>query len=287
MITLMPRSAPDQPRRTGAVVALKPATIAKTRLGALPAPIRQRLAIAMALDTLTALAAAVSRLVVVSDQPTLPGILSRAGIAAELRPEPDPSGMNAALAFGAQILRTAGCDQVLACVGDLPALTPEAVRAALAAADDHGESARMYVPDRLGDGTTMLIANGTDLDPRFQGESASAHRDSGAAGLLLGDFPQARTDVDAPDDVAAVIGLGVGRHTAQLIDSQRRRIADYLPVTVAAPAPQPTGDYAVITDTGVRAVLSVTALDAQIRMLRPGQRLHAAAVGEQLISAWM
>lgn len=286
MIAPMPPSVQGQ-SPVGAVVALKPATLAKTRLGALPAPLRERLAIAMALDTLTALAAAVDRLLVVSDEATLPGILARAGIAADRLPEPDPPGMNAALAAGDRRLRATGCDPVLASVGDLPALTAEAVRALLRVADDHAAPARMFVPDRQGEGTAMLIANGVELDPRFQGGSAQAHRDSGAIALPMQDHPQLRADVDAPEDLATVIDLGVGRHTAGLIDPLGRRLADYLPVTVAGPADPATGDHPVITDAGVRTVLPATALDAQIRMLRPGQRLHTATVGDRLTSAWI
>ena len=61
-----------------AVVALKPSEYAKSRLD-LPAPLRRRLAETMALDTLRALAAAVSRVVVVSGQPALASRLTPGG----------------------------------------------------------------------------------------------------------------------------------------------------------------------------------------------------------------
>ncbi|GAB3925364.1 hypothetical protein GCM10027613_38170 [Microlunatus endophyticus] len=107
----------------GSVVALKPAGISKSRLGALPVPLRRRLSRSMALDTLAALAAATDQLVVVGGDPELSVQLHRAGIAARLVPEPEPAGMNAALATGDRLLREQRFTRVLAAVGDLPALT--------------------------------------------------------------------------------------------------------------------------------------------------------------------
>ncbi|QGN33091.1 2-phospho-L-lactate guanylyltransferase [Microlunatus sp. Gsoil 973] len=265
----------------GSVVALKPAAVSKSRLGALVVPLRERLARCMALDTLTALAAATDRLVVVSDDPTLSDQLASVGIDATVVAEPSPDGMNAALSFGDRLLRDRGCGRVLASVGDLPALTGEAVGDLLARTAD---LRRAFVPDHTGYGTTMLIAPAGELNPRFQGASAAAHSRSGAVPVEAID-PRLRSDVDAVDDLAAVIALGVGRHTARLVAGDR--LGSYLAATVADPVPQGSEDYVVISDSGVRARLPAAALDGQIRFLRSGQRLHAVWDRERPISAWL
>ncbi|HEY9290450.1 MAG TPA: 2-phospho-L-lactate guanylyltransferase [Microlunatus sp.] len=274
----------------GGVVALKPAAVGKSRLGVLPVPLRERLALMMALDTLAAVAAATDRLVVITEDPTIPGILAQESIPADLLPEPSNGGMNAALIAGDHALRAGGCDHVLAAVGDLPGLTAEAVTRFLSTVEAQTSAGRAFVPDRSGIGTTVLAASGVELNPLFGGESAAAHRNSGA--VPIGDlpFPGLRSDVDAPEDLPAVIGTGVGRYTASLISPQSGELASYLPVTVAGPLPDhvvdPAAGYQVITDTGVRRELARTALDRRIRLLRPGQRLHAVSAGQTLISAW-
>ena len=59
----------------GAVLALKPTSRAKSRLGSVPDPVRRRLAWTMAVDTLAAVTTAASPVVVVSDQPGLAAAL--------------------------------------------------------------------------------------------------------------------------------------------------------------------------------------------------------------------
>lgn len=265
----------------GAVVALKPAEVSKSRLGALPVPLRRRLARCMALDTLSALATATDQLVVVSDDQTIGSRLQRAGIRALVVPEPDPGGMNEALRLGDQLLLDRGFTRVLAAVGDLPAITADAVRRVL---DRSAELPRAFVADHSGYGTTMLIAAAGALDPRFQGASAQAHRMSGAVPVADPD-PRLTSDVDAVEDLPAVIALGVGPHTAGLVAGDR--IGDYVGVTVAEPAPDRGGDYVVITDAGIRVPLPADILDAEISFLRPGQRLHAVTDGDRLLWAWL
>ena len=62
----------------------------------------------MALDTLRSLADAVPVVLVISDQPALASRLARAGIARRGGSRTAAAGMNAALAYGAGQLRTAG-----------------------------------------------------------------------------------------------------------------------------------------------------------------------------------
>lgn len=265
----------------GSVVALKPAEISKSRLGVLPVPLRRRLAQCMALDTLAALAAATDQLVVVTDDPTVEERLEREAVPALVVGEPTPDGMNAALRFGDQLLRGRGFSTVLGAVGDLPALTADSVRDLL---DRTAGLPRAFVADHTGYGTTMVIARDGELDPRFQGASAQAHRMSGAVPLADPD-PRLTSDVDAVDDLPAVIALGVGPHTASLVSGDQ--LGSYRAATVAGPGPDRTGSYVVITDAGVRMSLPGNLLDPQIRFLRPGQRLHTVGDDHRLLSAWL
>ncbi len=269
-----------------AVVALKRSSVAKSRLGDLPAPLRQRLAEAMAWDTLTVLQQVVGLVVVVGDDPNLPATLRRRGIRAEVVPEPRPAGMNAALRVGDELLRARGRARVLACVGDLPASTVQGLQQVLQAAGAHGGPRRFYVADHSGIGTAVLLADAMPLDPRFQGASAAAHHDSGAVSLTEVAPAGLRRDVDSVADVVAVARLGVGGHTAALLDPATGAVATYRAVTVAA-ADVTAEDLAVITDAGVRLRLPAQVRDPRLRRLRPGQRLHAAAVGDRLVCAWL
>jgi len=209
---------PADPVRRGAVVALKPIERAKSRLGTVADPLRRQLAWAMAVDTLSALSAAVEDVVVVSGQPSLAEQLHHAGLAVIVADEPGPLGMNAALTSGADLLRARGCALVLACVADLPALRASSVRRILAAALSQPRS---YLADASGVGTTMLLAVDTDLEPHFQGPSAAAHLRSGAAALtdeMLGAaLPDARQDVDTEADLSVAADLGLGPATSALL----------------------------------------------------------------------
>jgi 2-phospho-L-lactate guanylyltransferase len=189
---------------------------AKTRLrGAVPASEHDRLVLAMALDTLTAVLACplVHRALVVTDEPAVVTALAEFGVA-RVPDQPD-AGLNAALARGAAL--AAGAPAV-ALTADLPALRPDELAGALAALAGHP---RGYVADAAGTGTAMLAAQaGVELDPRFGPGSARAHAASGAV-RLDGDWPSLRQDVDTPADLAAATALGLGRYTAELVGAAR------------------------------------------------------------------
>jgi len=269
----------------GAVVALKPSEYAKSRLD-LPVPLRQRLAETMALDTLRALTAAVPRVVVVSGQPALASRLGRAGITATVLAEPAEPGMNAALAYGADRLRTDGFRTVLACVGDLPALRAASVRRVLQISR---EAPRAFVADASGLGTTMLVASEVPLMPDFSGPSAARHRASGARPLteeLLGEpLADARRDVDTEADLVSAIALGVGPFTTALVDPATGRLGGYSVVT----ATEWVDDHAqrlAVTAAGRRVVLPDDVLGETVRSARSGQRLHAVIAADRVLSAW-
>lgn len=213
---------------TGAVLALKPLRDAKSRFVGVPDPLRRQLAWCMALDTLTALIGALDRVLVVSQEPSVSTRLAGLGLAAEVLPDPEVGGLNAALAAGAARLDANGCATVVACVADLPALTSAAVQHAVTASVG---AARSFVADHAGVGTTMLIARHSKLHPRFSGASAAAHRATGARSLVetdrAGELSRIRQDVDLPDDLPPAYRLGVGPATRGLCDPATGQLAEH------------------------------------------------------------
>jgi 2-phospho-L-lactate/phosphoenolpyruvate guanylyltransferase len=197
------------------VVPAKRLAGAKTRLresepqpGASVVPVpHEDLVTALVLDTVEAALAAADMVIVVTDEPRLATAATDLGAVAV--PDEPRAGLNAALRHGAA---RAGVRPVAALAGDLPALRPAELAAALAAA-----TARGYVPDAAGTGTTLLAAPaGVPLDPRFGPHSASRHAASGAV-ALLGDWPSLRQDVDTPADLRAAARLGLGPRTTALL----------------------------------------------------------------------
>ena len=94
-----PQHASDDGPRFAALVALKRAEHAKSRLDSMPDPLRRRLAWTMALDTLRALAE-VLPVIVISNQPGLDARLRAERIAARVLAETQLVGVNAALRHG-------------------------------------------------------------------------------------------------------------------------------------------------------------------------------------------
>jgi 2-phospho-L-lactate/phosphoenolpyruvate guanylyltransferase len=268
------------------VLALKPIEHAKSRL-AVPDPLRRRLALTMALDTLSALCRALPHVLVVSDQPALEARLRRTGIAAEVISESGHIGINSALSRGALTLHAQGFTSVLACVGDLPALRPESVLRILDASRSHPRS---FVADASGVGTTMLIAHDVELAPQFQGRSAAAHYASGAVSLseeAIGwPVADARRDVDTEADLVAAIGLGMGPETTALIDHEKGRLGRYELITTTD-WHNADGEALAVTATGRRIALPAEALRGELRHTRLGQRLHAVQADDRVLSAWL
>jgi len=268
--------------RCVALVALKRTDVAKSRLAMVPDPLRRRLAWTMALDTLRALTA-VLPVIVISNQPELAARLSREQISARVLAEPVIAGMNAALRHGEKAAAMAGFSSTLACVGDLPALRPDSIRAVLAAAINGG---RAFVADASGTGTTILIAADTELEPHFQGRSAAGHRESGAVALgaaeLGGPLADARRDVDSDVDLYDAYFIGLGPSTAQLFDSQGR-LGRY--ELIMADEAHPGETQHAVTAGGDRVTIPAGAV--RRGKAGPGQRLHAVVSDSQVLSAWL
>jgi 2-phospho-L-lactate guanylyltransferase len=199
------------------VVPVKRLAVAKTRLGPPYAGIRGDLALAFALDTTRAAlsAPAVRAVVVVTDEPEAAQRLRELG-AVVVADEPD-AGLNPALEHGAVVATEAhpGCGTG-ALSADLPALRADELTAALGRAEG---SASSFVRDAAGTGTTLaLAAPGTALRPAFGPDSARRHVEAGFTEVVGADLESVRLDVDTADDLARARRLGVGPHTARLLE---------------------------------------------------------------------
>jgi 2-phospho-L-lactate guanylyltransferase len=196
------------------VLPLKPLAMAKSRLAAAVGARRPELALAFALDTVTAAlgSPAVARVLVVTSDQRAGEALTEAG-AVVVPDEPD-AGLNAALAHGARRATALfGVGPVAAMSADLPALRAEELSRVLDAARPRG---RAFLADAHGVGTTLLTARGAALTPMFGGASRARHASSGAFEIPLPDVPTVRRDVDTGLDLREALRLGVGQHTATL-----------------------------------------------------------------------
>jgi 2-phospho-L-lactate/phosphoenolpyruvate guanylyltransferase len=203
------------------VVPVKDSASAKSRLHPPPGIRRADLAHAFALDTLTAVAQAVTGAhvhVVTADSGTAS---FAAGLGAWVVQDPG-GGLNGAIRAGLEhVTTTSGDGAAAVLLGDLPTVTPAALSQALQACGRHRTA---FVPDAEGTGTVLLTARALpDLVPAFGTGSALAHaRHSTRLDL---DLPLLRSDVD--DDVALgrAVALGVGPRTAAVLACDCARLA--------------------------------------------------------------
>ena len=198
------------------VVPVKRLDRAKTRLDGPFTAYRKDLALAFALDTVTAALAcpAVAAVLVVTDEDVAATRL--AAIGAEVAGDDPGAGLNPALSHGADLVAGRHPDTSVATLAaDLPALRPADLAVALGRADAHPRS---FVRDAAGTGTTLLLARDpSDLRPSFGTDSATRHAQSGAVELDTRGVESLRADVDRPRDVAAAIAFGVGPATAAVL----------------------------------------------------------------------
>jgi 2-phospho-L-lactate/phosphoenolpyruvate guanylyltransferase len=197
------------PVRWTVLVPVRALPGAKSRLAAtlpitMPGALHADVVAAIRADTLASVhaVAAVSRVVTVADRPGDGVSLVQSS-----------PGLNGALRDAAAFAAARWPDDgVAALVGDLPALQPADLGAALAAAAQY---AAAFVPDRSGTGTTLLTAApGTPLAPRFGAGSAVRHA---AVAVRLAAGPGLRHDVDTAADLADAARLELGPHTAAVL----------------------------------------------------------------------
>jgi 2-phospho-L-lactate guanylyltransferase len=190
------------------VIPVKGTADAKSRLGA-----SASLAEAIALDTAAAVLAAMgsfgpdARVIVVTSAAAAPAF---AALGASIVPDPG-GGLNAAIARG---IAAAGDGPVAVLLGDVPALAPAELAAALSLADGHPLA---MVADADGVGTVLTAAlRGAAHAPAFGEGSRAAHL---AAGYVELDIPLdsgLRRDVDTAEQLRA-LGSRLGPRTAALI----------------------------------------------------------------------
>lgn len=202
------------------IIAVKRLAAAKTRLApVLSAQAREKVVLAMLVDTLTAAAAvpALGSITVIT--PDEVAAAAAAGLGAGVLADPTPDGhgdpLNNAIAAAERSVSERFANLVVL-QGDLPALQARELAEAIAAARQYRRS---FVADRLATGTSALCAFGTPLDPRFGPDSSARHRRSGAI-ELTGAWPGLRCDVDTPADLTAARRLGVGAATARAVAQQ-------------------------------------------------------------------
>jgi 2-phospho-L-lactate/phosphoenolpyruvate guanylyltransferase len=194
------------------VVPVKVLARAKSRLAGLDDGRRARLALAMTMDTVSAVTGspAVGRVIVVTDDGQAREQL--AGLGAIVIGDEPAAGLNPALAFGAAYARSRwpGAGRA-GLAGDLPALQSAEISRALGAA---ALLPQAFVPDAEGAGTTLYAASGgAQFSPSFGPESRAAHRALGAVQLDLPDIAGLRTDVDTLADLRLAAAIGLGPHT--------------------------------------------------------------------------
>lgn len=203
---------------------VKPLARAKSRLSGPAGPHRERLALAIATDTVSAVlrSSRVEGVVVVTDDPVAAPELAALG--AIIVPDEPDDGLNPALVHGAAEARRLAPERAVGALSaDLPSLRPAELTRVLDAA---AAVPNAFVPDAAGVGTTLYTARPDAVfTPAFGLESRARHRDGGARELALDDVPSVRRDVDTIDDLHAALELGVGPRTASvapLLPSARR-----------------------------------------------------------------
>ena len=198
------------------LVPVKELAIAKTRLSRFAGAARADLALAFAVDAVSAAVATggVAAVLVVTDDPRVAEDVGAAG--ADVVADAPAAGLNPALEHGAAVARQRyGSGPVAALSADLPALRPADLADALEAAAD---LRRCFVADVEGTGTTLLTAgDGVRLEPSFGHRSRARHVASGAVELVA-PLVSLRRDVDTEVDLYDALRLGVGPRTRAVLD---------------------------------------------------------------------
>jgi 2-phospho-L-lactate/phosphoenolpyruvate guanylyltransferase len=198
------------------VIPVKVLAQAKSRLTGLPGGRRSELALAMAADTVAAAVRAepVAAVLVITDDPDVSAMVS--GLGATVLADSPAAGLNEALSRGAAYAAARWPERGRAgLAGDLPALQPEDLAAALATAGGLGVA---FVPDADGTGTTLYAAvPGAMFRPQFGVESRRRHLASGAAEIT--GARGLRRDVDTLDDLGQAAEIGLGPRTSALLAS--------------------------------------------------------------------
>lgn len=207
------------------IIAVKRLAEAKTRL----APVfstaaRERVVLAMLLDTITAAAtvSSVREIIVVTPDETAADAVQRLGaqVIADPTPADHPDPLNHAIISAETALNATGPRRApnrVVLQGDLPALRSQELDEAITSARAHRRS---FVADRQRTGTAALFAFGSRLQPTLGIDSARRHRNSGAV-ELTGEWPGLRCDIDTDADLREALRLGIGNATASAVSTKQ------------------------------------------------------------------
>jgi 2-phospho-L-lactate guanylyltransferase len=184
------------------LVPVKDTARGKSRID-LPAELRRRLALAMALDTVTAAARCGSVMAIVESEAdalalaAVPGVMShRTGV----------TGLNESIRDGVKALSGSGLatDRVAVLPGDLPGLRHQELSVVLHECAAHRFS---VVADHQGVGTTLLAATEPGaLEPQYGPDSCRRHQLGGAVLVDLPNRSSLRWDIDTVADLDARLG---------------------------------------------------------------------------------
>lgn len=199
----------------GVVIPVKRPSHAKSRLGRLGDEVRRSLAEAFALDTVAAAlaCAGVTTVLVVTDDHRLAARVRALGAA--VIPDGTAGDLNGSLVQGAaEVRRRDPLLRPAALCADLPALRPEELARALAAATTAGLG---FVADAARVGTTLVTAPDLErFSPRFGPRSREAHLAAGGVEVADDGLESLRRDVDTPADLEVAFRLGLGPHTSHV-----------------------------------------------------------------------
>lgn len=214
-------------KRASPIAALVPVrglALGKQRLATLlAAPERRALVQAMLEDVLDVLrrSPSIALLAVVSGDPEVADLAKR--YAALPQQEAPEGGLNASLQRAASWLAAAHPDHAtLVVAADLPALTPALLEATVLASDAETVIARSV------DGGTNLLLQQPPAIQQFEFGPASCAKHQAAAlaqgrSVQVLDHPALAQDFDVPDDLPALLSLGLTRRTLALLRRLGRR----------------------------------------------------------------
>ena len=207
-------------------VPVKDLTHAKQRLTRVLTPDeRGELARAMLRDVLRALAGAhVDRVWVVTRDAAAAAIARELG--AEPLPEAENRGHTAAVALAQAEATRRGARGFLTVPGDVPCVTADELGQII---EGVREGAPVFVPSRSGLGTNGVALAPPDAMPLTFGEPSFARhlataRQRGLAPRVLS-LPGLGLDVDAPEDLSALLAERSATETGRLVSSWRDRAA--------------------------------------------------------------
>ncbi|HEY7720032.1 MAG TPA: 2-phospho-L-lactate guanylyltransferase [Pedococcus sp.] len=253
------------------VVPVKGGAAAKSRLHPPAGVPRRALALALATDCLRAACTALppARVTVVTSDADVAAVVAALGSVVV----PDPGeGLDAAVEAGldaVDLARGSRPEGVAVLLGDVPALRPDDLAAALGTAAAYP---RVVVPDAEATGTVLLAARSGRPVPRFGAGSAARHERAGHVRLEL-DLPRLRTDVDDDRSLAAARALGVGPATAAILAGAAGATLPDVQASVHT-FDEESGSGTALLDDGREVSFAAEVFAASaLRHLRPGQRV--------------